>query len=137
MSDVSFSTEAVESPDVTLELSRVSSPKVIARQKAAWKRFAGPQDLCPFCRHSGADHMWSSQQPYFFRPATEEESGGAGRLYVHVDYGLLKRLTVAKGAEVLQVYCGACAEEKATGQVVCFIRTWGIGEVVGAEASGD
>ena len=137
MSDVGRSTSQVSAGDVTLKLSHASSAKLFAQQHAAWDRFADHEGRCPFCSHASVDHVFSSGQPHFFRPAREAESDGPGRLYVHPDYGLLKRLSVAKGAEVLQVYCAACAEEKATVQVVCFIRTWGTGEVVGVAANGD
>ena len=137
MSDVGMSTSQVSAGDVTLNLSHSRSRKLVVRQRAAWNRFADHEGSCPFCHHASIDHVFSSGQPHFFRSATEAESDGPGRLYVHPDYGLLKRLSVAKEAEVLRVYCAACAEEKATVQVVCFIRTWGTGEVVGVAASGD
>ena len=137
MSDVGISTHQVSVGDVTLELSHTRSRKLVTQQRAAWNRFADHEGRCPFCHHVSVDHVFSSGQPHFFRPAREAESDGPGRLYVHPDYGLLKRLPVARGAEVLRVYCAACAEEKATVQVVCLIRTWGTGEVVGVAASGD
>ena len=136
MSDVGMSTSQVSAGDVTLKLSHSRSPKLVARQRAAWNRFADHEGRCPFCHHASVDHVFSSGQLHFFRPATEAESDGPGRLYLH-PVRLLKRLSVAKEAEVLHVYCAACAEEKATVQVVCFIRTWGTGEVVGVAASRD
>ena len=44
---------------------------------------------------------------------------------------LAKRVTVAKHAELVTAYCKACAEELATGQVLCYQRTLAVGEVVG------
>ena len=44
---------------------------------------------------------------------------------------LVRRITVAKHAEIIATYCTACAKELDTAQVLCYQRTLGTGEVVG------
>ncbi len=44
---------------------------------------------------------------------------------------LVKRVTVAKHAEVVTAYCIAFAAELGTGQALCYQRTLAVGEVVG------
>ena len=44
---------------------------------------------------------------------------------------LVRRITVAKHAEIIATYCSACARELDTAQVLCYQRTLATGEVVG------
>ena len=44
---------------------------------------------------------------------------------------LVRRMTVAKHAEVIAAFCVACAEAAQTEQVLCYQRTRAVGEVVG------
>ena len=46
---------------------------------------------------------------------------------------LVRRITVAKRAELITAYCTACAAIIETGQVLCYQRNLAIGEVVGIE----
>ena len=59
------------------------------------------------------------------------------KLYRHdLDDGtevLLKRITVASRAELITAFCTRCAEDKQTGQVLCYQRTLAKGEVIGLE----
>ena len=44
---------------------------------------------------------------------------------------LVKRVVVAKHAELITAFCTQCAKDKQTDQVLCYQRTLAKGEVVG------
>ena len=44
---------------------------------------------------------------------------------------LVRRMTVASRAELITVFCKACAESIGTAQVLCYQRNLAIGEVAG------
>ena len=96
---------------------------------------------CRFCSHGAADHLTSSRQPHFYRPATEAERRDPfEKLYRHeLDNGdsvLVKRIVVANRAELLTAFCVQCARDKDTSQVLCFVRNLAKGEVVGLKSCG-
>ena len=43
------------------------------RNWKAWQLFSPDGETCRFCPHGAADHLTSSGQPHFYRPATEAE----------------------------------------------------------------
>ena len=49
---------------------------------------------------------------------------------------LLRRMVVARGAELITVFCTECAREMNTRQVACFQRNTAVGEVVGISPNG-
>lgn len=114
----------------------------IARNQKAWKLFSSNgATQCRYCPHHRRDHYISSGQPHFYRPATQNEiDNRSGRLYVHHlpagGYVMLRRITVAKQAEIITAFCRACAKEKDTGQVLCYQRTLAKGEIVGLANKG-
>ena len=84
----------------------------------------------------------SAGQPHFYRPATGAERRDlAVTLYRHPLPGggsvLVRRLTVARQAEIITAFCTACAEELRTHQALCFQRRLAVGEVVGVERKDD
>ena len=57
-------------------------------------------------------------------------------LYTHHTPGgkvLVKRVVVARDAELITAFCRACAQELGTHQVLCFQRNLAIGEVMGLD----
>ena len=47
---------------------------------------------------------------------------------------LVRRMTVARHAEIVTAFCVACAEAAQTAQVLCYQRSRAIGEVVGIKS---
>ena len=50
---------------------------------------------------------------------------GSGRVI------LVRRIAVARDADIVTAYCTTCATRFRTSQVLCFQQTYGVGEVVG------
>ena len=122
--------------DRTLNPVKRGNQRRRARNWKAWQLFSPGGTHCRFCEHDHTTHLTSSGQPHYYRPATEEERQNPNeKLYHHdtLEHGsvLVKRITVAKQAELLTAFCTACAEELDTGQVLCYQRTLAKGEVVG------
>ena len=127
--------------DRTLRPARRRNRRRRERNSGAWERFCPDGMTCRFCRHDGSNHLTSSGQPHFFRPATEAERRDPHlRLYRHTlpEGGsvLVRRITVANRAELITAYCTACARSIGTGQVLCYQRNLATGEVVGLEKDG-
>ena len=59
--------------DRTLNPVKRSNKRRKARNWKAWKIISPDGNRCRFCPHNAADHMCSSGQPHYFRPATSEE----------------------------------------------------------------
>ena len=113
-----------------------------SRNFRAWQRFCPDGRTCPYCPHDNTTHLSTSGQPHFYRPATPEDVTDASViLYRHdtPDGGsmLVKRMTVARKAEIVTAFCTACALEIGAPQVLCFQRTLGTGEVVGLKTEDD
>ena len=126
--------------DRTLNPVKRGNKRRRARNWKAWQLFSPDGDRCRFCPHGASDHLTSSGQPHFYRPATEEDWSNPGeKLYRHeLEDGsevLVKRVTVANRAELLTAFCTACAKEKDTDQVLCFQRTLAKGEELKADPS--
>ena len=107
-----------------------------SRNFRAWQRFCPDGRTCPYCPHDNTTHLSTSGQPHFYRPATTEDVADASvMLYRHdaPDGGsmLVRRMTVAREAEIVTAFCTACALEIGAPQVLCFQRTLATGEVVG------
>ena len=122
--------------DRTLRKAKGSNKRRGQRNLGAWERFCPDGIHCRYCGHNGSQHLVSSGQPHFFRPATEaERRDPSTMLYRHTlpDGGsvLVRRITVANRAELITAYCVPCAESIGTGQVLCFQCNLAIGEVVG------
>ena len=122
--------------DRTLKTAKRRNRRRQERNFIAWRRFSPDGARCRFCPHDNAQHLCSSGQPHFYRPATEEEKRNPRvTLYRHdiPDGGSVrvKRVTVARHAELISAFCTACAEAAHTGQVLCYLRTLATGEVVG------
>ena len=127
--------------DRTLRKAKRSNRRRGRRNSGAWERFCPDGKTCRYCPHDGSQHLVSSGQPHFFRPATEaERSDLSVTLYRHrLPEGgsvLVRRMTVANRAELITAYCVACAESIGTAQVLCYQRNLAIGEVVGLEKNG-
>ena len=125
--------------DRTLKRAKRNNKRRGRRNHGAWRRFSPDGNTCRFCPHDGSQHLVSSGQPHFFRPATEAERNDLSvTLYRHrLPEGgsvLVRRMTVANRAELITAYCVACAESIGTRQVLCFQRNLAIGEVVGLDA---
>ena len=122
--------------DRTLRKAKRSNRRRGQRNSGAWERFCPDGIHCRYCGHDGSQHLVSSGQPHFFRPATEAERNDLSvTLYRHTlpDGGstLVRRMTVANRAELITAYCVECAESIGTEQVLCYQRNLAIGEVVG------
>ncbi len=108
------------------------------RNFGAWERFSTDGQTCPYCPHDGSLHLVQSAQPHFFRKATaKEENSLSTRLYRYTPPGgnnvLVRRMTVARNAEIITAFCTACAEAMNTSQVLCYQRNVAVGEVVGLQ----
>ena len=122
--------------DKTLNRAKRHNQRRSERGYSAWQRFSLDGESCRYCKHHGAQHLVSSAQPHFYRPATDEEKADPRlTLYRHTladgGYVLVRRMTVAKHAEITAAFCLACAESFQTSQVLCYQRTRAVGEVVG------
>ena len=127
--------------DRTLRKAKRSNRRRGRRNSGAWERFCPDGTHCRYCGHVGTQHLVSSGQPHFFRPATEaERCDPTVTLYRHrlPDGGsvLVRRMTVANRAELITAYCVTCAESIGTAQVLCYQRNLAIGEVVGLQKNG-
>ena len=122
--------------DRMLRKAKRSNRRRGQRNSGAWERFCPDGKTCRYCGHDGSQHLVSSAQPHFFRPATETERNDLSvTLYRHrLPEGgstLVRRMTVANRAELITAYCVPCAESIGTSRVLCFVRNLAIGEVVG------
>ena len=122
--------------DRTLTTKRTRNRKRIRRNHGAWRRFSNEGSICPYCPHHGSLNLVQSAQPHFYRRATaNEERNPHARLYRYTtqdgDRVLVRRMTVARNAEIITAYCTACAESMRTHQVLCYQRKVAVGEVVG------
>ena len=122
--------------DRTLRKAKRNNRRRGRRNSGAWQRFCPDGTHCRYCGHDGSEHLVSSGQPHFFRPATETERNDLSvSLYRHrlAEGGsaLVRRMIVANRAELITAYCAACAESVGTAQVLCYQRNLAIGEVVG------
>ena len=122
--------------DSTLTRAKRTNKHRQERNFRAWQRFSPDGTTCRFCRHDHTQHLCTSAQPHFYRPATRaERSDPRVMLYRHTstDNGsvLVRRVTVARHAEIVTAFCVACAEAAQTAQVLCYQRSRAIGEVVG------
>ena len=127
--------------DRTLKPAKRSNKRRQRRNWQAWQRLSPDGKKCRFCPHENTAHLSSAAQPHFYRPATKEEKRDSSlTLYHHLDPGagylLLRRVTVAKHAEIITTFCRTCAEELRTDQVLCYQRTLAVGEVVGIGRNG-
>ena len=128
-----------QTTDRTLNPVKRGNKRRRTRNWNAWQIFSPDGTTCRFCEHDHTVHLTSSGAPHFYRPATDEERRDPlEKLYRHdLDDGtevLLKRITVASRAELITAFCTRCAEDKQTGQVLCYQRTLAKGEVIGLES---
>ena len=134
--------------DRTLKKAKRNNKRRGRRNYGAWERFSPDGKtpypvrgrLCRYCPHDNTEHLMSSGQPHFFKPATEAERRDPYlMLYRHTLPGggsvLVRRMTVANKAELITAYCIACAESIGTAQVLCYQRSLAIGEVVGLKTT--
>ena len=126
--------------DRTLKRATRRNKRRRERNSGAWERFCPDGTTCRYCKHSGAQHLCQSGQTHFYRPATEEERRDPyEQLYRHRTseggFVLVKRVVVARHAELITAFCTACAEAMKTHQVLCYQRNVGVGEVIGVRAS--
>ncbi len=127
--------------DRMLKKAKRHSKRRGQRNHDAWRRFSPDGKTCRYCPHDNTQHLMSSGQPHFFRPATEAERRDPYlMLYRHTlpEGGsvLVRRMTVANLAELITAFCTACAESIGTHQVLCYQRNLAIGEVVGLPRNG-
>ena len=128
--------------DRTLKRAKRHSKRRGQRNHGAWRLFSPDGKTCRYCPHDNTDHLMSSGQPHFFRPATEAERRDPYvMLYRHtlLEGGsvLVRRMTVANRAELITAYCVACAESIGTHQVLCYQRNLAVGEVIGLRTEDD
>ena len=127
--------------DRTLRKAKRGNRRRQERNLTAWQALSPDGTTCRFCPHDASTHLCTSSQPHFYRPATDAERHSRSiRLYRHetLENGpvLLRRMVVARGAELITVFCTACAREMNTRQVACFQRNTAVGEVVGISPNG-
>ena len=59
--------------DSTLTRAKRTNKRRQERHFKAWQRFSPDGTTCRFCRHDHTQHLCTSAQPHFYRPATEAE----------------------------------------------------------------
>ena len=144
--------------DRTLKRGMRHSKRRGQRNHGAWRLFSPDGKtpypvrgrLCRYCPHDNTDHLMSSGQPHFFRPATERERrdphlmlyrhnpvSSTGQALPEGGSVLVRRMTVANRAELITAYCVACAESIGTHQVLCYQRNLAAGEVIGLRTEDD
>ena len=128
--------------DRMLRPARRGNRRRRSRNFRAWQRFCPDGRTCPYCPHDNTTHLTTSGQPHFYRLATTGETSDASvMLYRHntPDGGsmLVRRMTVAREAEIVTAFCTACAQEMRAPQVLCYQRTLATGEVVGLKTEDD
>ena len=124
--------------DSTLNVVK-ATPYQGKMNRIAWEQtFSLDGDQCPYCPHGRQAHIFSAEQPHFYRKATQEDIDANVRLWVETpadgderDEILLRRMVVKRDVFVRRAYCGTCADEIGTAQVLCYNATAGIGERVG------
>ena len=132
--------------DRTLKRAKRNNKRRGRRNYGAWRRFSPDGETCRYCPHDNSQHLMSSGQPHFFRPATEAERqdpyvmlyrhnpvSSTGQALPEGGSVLVRRMTVANRAELITAFCTACAEGMRTDQVLCYQRNLAIGEVVGLD----
>ena len=127
--------------DRTLRKARRGNRRRQERNLTAWQSFSPDGDTCRYCPHEASTHLCTSGQPHFYRPATDAERHvSPSTLYRHetpeAGPALVRRMVVARGAELISVFCTACAREMNTRQVACYQRNTAVGEVVGLSRNG-
>ena len=127
--------------DKTLRKASRGNRRRQERNLTAWQGFSPDGSTCRYCRHDSTTHLCTSAQPMFYRPATDAERHSRSiKLYRHEtpENGpvLVRRMVVARAAELITVFCTACAEEIGTRQVACYQRNTAGGEVVGISSNG-
>ena len=135
--------------DRTLKKAKRHSKRRGQRNHEAWRRFSPDGKTCRYCPHDNTQHLMSSGQPHFFRPATEAERrdpylmlyrhnpvSSTGQALPEGGSVMVRRMTVANRAELITAFCTACAESIGTHQVLCYQRNLAIGEVVGLPKNG-
>ena len=127
--------------DRTLRKARRGNRRHQDRNLTAWQSFSPDGSTCRYCAHDSTAHLCSSSQPHFYRPATDaERNSTSSMLYRHEtpENGpvLLRRMVVARAAELITVFCTACARQMNTRQVACYQRNTAVGEVVGISPNG-
>ena len=127
--------------DRTLRKSERGNRRRQERNLTAWHGFSPDGNTCRYCKHNSSTHLCTSGQPIFYRPATDAERKSASiRLFRHEtpENGtvLLRRMVVARAAELITVFCTECADEMGTRQVACYQRNTAVGEVVGISPNG-
>ena len=127
--------------DRTLKRAKRNNKRRRERNYGAWQSFSPDGVHCRYCKHEGAQHLISSAQPHFYRPATEAERRDPSvMLYRHTSpqggSTLVRRMVVANRAELITAFCVACAESIGTHQALCYQRNRAVGEVVGIERNG-
>ena len=125
--------------DRTLVRAKRRNNQRSERNWRAWQRFSPDGFRCRYCAHDNTHHLCAAAQPHFYRPATKKEKEDPRTmLYRHYTsdggYLLVRRVTVAKHAEIITAFCIACAEAAQADQVLCYLRTLATGEVVGLGA---
>ena len=127
--------------DRALSPAKRSNKRRRERLGRAWMRFSPDGTRCRYCPHEHTVHLCTSGQPHFFRMATlEEERDPYLPLYRYNAPGgtaILRRVVVARDAELITAFCKACAQDLGTHQVLCFQRTLATGEVVGVNNGTD
>ena len=128
------------SADIILKTTAKVAGRERERLEKAWDQFA-ENGKCPYCPHYLHQHGVDYKQPHIFAQDSDLLKRGLpimGTLYyierpdgsrIH-----LRKLILQGRVAITFAACGRCAQELDVRQVVCFIRTWGVGEMLGSDA---
>ena len=107
------------------------------KEEKAWRRIHGELE-CSHCNHSINRHIMGAL-PYIFHRKAEPSDYEAGMdiyTYEHsvgddyVEYALVREYA-SHTLDLFMSSCLDCAETMNTSQVICFRRSFGIGEIIG------
>ena len=109
--------------DETINLSQ-STQETRTRNRKAWEKFANPEDdSCRYCPHDRYDHSGLSEQPFVWVESAESGRQGAFS-------GKFQKRFLSEEYEIRRLFCLACAEDLETTQVLCYLRSVGVGEKI-------
>ena len=109
--------------DETINLTEATQ-ETRTRNRKAWENFANPEDdTCRYCPHDRYDHSGLSEQPFVW---VESAEGGRQGAFA----GKFQKRFLSEEYEIRRLFCLACAEDLETSQVLCYLRSVGVGEKI-------
>ena len=96
---------------------------------SCFKRFMKGND-CKYCNHHYNTHVGATTQPHFFKHVEANDD----QRFLHrrkSDDTYLTKMVVSRNYELKKLFCGKCAKDIGTEQILCYFMRYGVGEVIG------